>query len=65
MLEREIFERIEEVIASITARKMDQILGPKEQTTEKLFELRGQAQACKEIAAGLRNALGYHPEDFI
>lgn len=64
MTEREIYERIEEIIGSIATRKMDMLLGPKEMDTDKLLTLRGQAQACKEIVGALRNTLGYSPEEF-
>lgn len=64
MTEREIFERIEEIIASYGGRKLDELLGPKQLTPEKLFELRGKAQACKELAGAFRSTLGYDPEQF-
>lgn len=64
MTEREIYEKVEDVISSYGTRRIEELLSHKELTQEKLFELRGRAQACKEIAGALRNILGYDPETF-
>lgn len=64
MTEREVFEKLEEILASYGARQMDLLTSHKEVSVEMLFEYRGKAKACKEIAGALRNSLGYSPEEF-
>lgn len=64
MTEREIYEKIEEVLASYGGKKLDILCGPKHLSHEEMFELRGMTRACKELAQSLRNALGYNVEDF-
>ncbi len=63
MNQREIYEKIEETISSYGNRRVEDMLSRKAYTTEQLHELRGRAQACKEIAGAIRNALGYTVEE--
>lgn len=64
MTEREVYEKLEEILASYGGRQIELLLGHKEMTPEHLFELRGKAKACRELAGTLRNTLGYHPDNF-
>lgn len=60
--EREIFEKLEEILAGYGGRQIEMIVSHKDLSPEQLFELRGKAKACKELAGSLRNTLGYDPE---
>lgn len=64
MTEREVFEKLEEILASYGGRQIEMLIGHKDLTPEQLYEYRGKAKACKELAGTLRNTLGYSPEEF-
>lgn len=64
MANREVYEKLEEILASYGGKQIELLVGHKDITPEQLFEYRGKAKACKEIAGILRNTLGYDPEGF-
>lgn len=55
----EVVESIEEVFSTYRRRRMETLEGFKDLPDTDLRELRGQAQACKELHVMLRNAIGY------
>lgn len=54
-------EAVEEVFRTYQERRFSTIVGPKGLTDEELREVRGQAQACRELRVQIRNVLGYTP----
>jgi len=60
--EREIYQIIETQIEDYATNQIKRLIGHGEIETDELHALRGRAQAAKELAIKLRNALGYEPE---